>query len=55
MTRTTSTRAQLSVEELKHILSVLLTVCALLKALEGILGPAIQKAESAATIAKGKK
>ncbi len=54
MTRTTSTAGQLSVEELKHILDGVLMVCVLLKALEGILGPAIKKAETAAMIAKSK-
>ena len=55
MTRTTSTQGQLSAEELRHVLDVVLMVCVLLKALEGILGPAIKKAESAATIASSKK
>jgi len=54
MTRTTSTRGQLSVEELQHVLDVILMVCVLLKALEGILRPAIVKAQSAAVIAKKK-
>jgi len=45
MTRTTSTRAQLSREELEHILDVLLMVCKLLEALGPILGRGIKNAE----------
>jgi len=46
MTPTTSTRGQLSVEELGHILEVVLLVCTLLKALEPILKRGMKAAPS---------
>lgn len=47
MTRITSTQGQLSVEELEHVLDVLLLVCKLLQALEPILKRGIKKASKA--------
>jgi len=45
MTRSTSTRGQISREELEHILEVLLLVCTLLKALEPLLRRSVKNAD----------
>jgi len=46
MTRSTSTRAQLSVEELKYILEIVELVCKMLLALKPILSRGIKNHES---------
>ena len=47
MTRTTSIQAQLSVEELQHILEVLMLVCKLLEGLDPVLKRGIKHAKKA--------
>jgi len=47
MTRTTSTREQISREELEHILDVILLVCKLLEALKPILDRGLKNAKRA--------